>query len=97
MAFNPNNNPATHKELAGKLHRHAVNTSCVRTLRTDPEAERSLQRIRTILSRGIDAPSFSLIVRRSLNTYCKTLEATAPGGVEVERRMVRVASHLPRL
>jgi hypothetical protein len=108
MAHSPQLNPTTKPELNGKLHRYVTQTSCVRALRVDPEGERALKRIRQILSRpspstlphgvpGLDVPSFSLIVRRSLKSYREFLETTTPWGVEAERGLVRCNSHLPNI
>ena len=102
MSFDPNNNPATHPENNGKKHRYASRTSCVRTLRTDPEAEKAMWKIKNLLTlpsvegaQGPDAPSFSLIVRRSLKLYCAALLKDGASAVADEQRRVRESSHVP--
>jgi hypothetical protein len=102
MAFHPDNNPTTNPEKNGKKHRYAVRTSCVRTLRTDPEAERAMWRVKQILSRPsevnaleLDTPSYSLIVRRSLRLYANALLKGDVATVEREQRLVRESSHVP--
>lgn len=97
MGFDPKNDPTTNPERNGKKHRYATATTCVRTLRTDREAEAAMVRIKQILSRGPDSPSFSLIVRRSLKVFDRQLQTASTGEVEGERALVRVASHVPRL
>lgn len=95
MAFSPLNNPTTTPALNGKKHRYATRTTFARTLRTDREAEAALVRVRQILSRGTDEPSYSLIVRRSLKWYGEQLAITSGRAVEREQDLVRVASHVP--
>ena len=97
MAFTALNNPATNPTLNGKKHRYATKTTCARTLRTDREAEAALVRVQQILSRGTDAPSYSLIVRRSLKWYSEQLTKASGGVVAREQDRVRVASHVPAL
>ena len=105
MALDPQNNPVTNPALNGKLHRYVTRTSCVRKLRTDPEAERAMGVIRKLLSvtsahnreitEAIDAPSFSLIVRRSLKLYRDLLVNSETAVVAQEQQLVRENSHLP--
>ena len=115
MAFSPINNPATNPAKNGKKHRYATRTTCARTLRTDPEAERAMWRAKQILSRpsaisalgasggvrrlgdphALDTPSFSLIVRTSLNLYAEALLKGDVAVVEREQRLVRESSHVP--
>ena len=104
MGHSPELNPTKSLAQNGKLKRYVTNTTCVRALRFDREAEAAFVRAREILSRPspdgahnpLDSPSFSLIVRRSLRWYAERLALAASGVVERERQLVREASHLPR-
>lgn len=95
FGFNPDNNPVQHPEHNGKKYRYATNTTNSRAIRTDAESERAVLRIKQILSRGADAPSFALVARRSLKAYGEMLQEMGAGEVEVERDRVRQHSHLP--
>ena len=105
MAFDPQNDPTKNPEHNGKVHRYVKRTSCVRTIRNDPEAEQAMWLIRKMLSvtsahnreitAAIDAPSFSLIVRRSLKLYRDLLVNSESAVVAQEQRLVRENSHLP--
>lgn len=92
------NNPAAHAALNGGVVLHVRNTTEVRRLRTDHEAEQALAFLKKTLASDVpgDHPSISLLVRRSLKVYRNWVTGLLPSQLDREKEAVREHSLLPR-
>lgn len=92
----PAHNPVTHPQHNGRRVLHVLQTTAVRKVRTDSEAEAALIWLKSALAgtSPTDRPSISLLVRRALKFYRGHVSSLlgTPEGLKYENLLVRQGS-----
>ncbi|MBS0167562.1 MAG: hypothetical protein JSR29_15880 [Nitrospira sp.] len=96
--YQPNDNPATHPDIAGRSCSVVAQTSAVRPIRLDYLSDHALSRLRQRLSSPedpCDRASCSMVVRAAVRFYAGHVDRLSSDLLEQERRGVRQCAEKP--